>query len=379
MSRKEFSLVFVLVLLLRLSIAAHLIATYDVVSYFTAADAVLSGKNVYAATARYNYSPAWSYVLALLLKISGPDILLFGVVVGLFLNAVDGAIVWSLIRISRDDLGLTPERARLRAVLFFANPVSIWTSCYLRQFDGFSTLLLLLAIVQARRAEERSRSARIATSAALAGSLLIKHITAFHPLLFARPVRRTGPPFAWVLVPYAVFLASFLPFLSASRAILDNVLLYGTWLTGSKGQRPWGIQDLAHRPLPAIAMLVFACGLAVSIVAGRGQSLTRASLLLFLALLAFAPGFAPQYFVWPIALASMVPSAGYFVYTLLAAAFMVSDARAWTAIPIPSLVPWLAVTSWFLLEIVRTRRGRGRGKVTAEGVVGDSPALRASG
>ena len=59
--RSRFRLVFLLVLVLRLAMASAPVATYDAVSYSIVAQAVSSGQTVYAATARYNYSPVWSF------------------------------------------------------------------------------------------------------------------------------------------------------------------------------------------------------------------------------------------------------------------------------------------------------------------------------
>jgi hypothetical protein len=60
--------------------------------------------------------------------------------------------------------------------------------------------------------------------------------------------------------------------------------------------------------------------------------------------------------VWPIALGSLFASSGYVVYTLVATPFMLVDAHAVTAIRVPSFVPWLAVLSWFVLEIALATR-----------------------
>ena len=57
-------LLFVLILILRVGIAAQFTGNFDTESYLIVADAVLTGQNAYQATDRYNYSPVWSFVVA---------------------------------------------------------------------------------------------------------------------------------------------------------------------------------------------------------------------------------------------------------------------------------------------------------------------------
>ncbi len=346
--RSRFRLVFLLVLVLRLAMAFAPVATYDAISYSIVAQAVSSGQSVYAATARYNYSPVWSFLLRGLWAAAGGRLALFVLLIGLLLNLSDVFSAFAVQNLARGEGRSEPE-ARRAALLFFANPVSVIVTCYVRQFDGVAILFLLLAL---RLAAARPARKWI-VSASLAASLLVKHVAALHPLLFEK--RRRGGVLGWPLVaaPYAVFALSFVPYLASSSAIFDHVVLYGTGLGGAAGQRPGGLQGWLA--FPAGSKPVFfgflIAGLGAALWLGRRRPLPQAALLLFLAQLVFAPGFAAQYLLWPIALGSVAASGGYVLATTLGSLFMATEAGL---LPVPFAVTataaWTAALLWFLQE-----------------------------
>lgn len=350
MDRRAFGLLFALILVLRVAICAQPTATYDAISYAIAADAVATGHDVYAATSRYNYSPVWSFVLAALWRAAAGELMRFIVFIGLMLNAADALAAGLLLRIARRDPLVDGDAARRRSLLFLSNPVSVIVTCYLRQFDGLAILFLLLAVAGASR--ETTRGRWIA-SFSLAASLLVKHVTVLHPFVFARR-RRGGLPVALAALPYALFALSFLPYVASLPAIRDNVFLYGTGLRGTRGQRPGGLQTVFAGGAGNrwVFLALFVAVVAAALCLGRRLPLARACLLLSVAALAAAPGFAAQYLVWPIALGSLFPAAGYALLTTLGGAFMVSEARL---LPVPKAVPavaaWIGAFVWLLLEV----------------------------
>lgn len=349
MDRRAYRLLFALILVLRVAVCAQPAATFDAISYAIVGDAVSSGHDVYAATNRYNYSPVWSFVLAALWRLGGGELMRFIVFVGLLLNAVDAAAATLLVRIGQGVLRLGPDVSRRLALLFLSNPISVIVTCYLRQFDGIAMALLLVAVLAASKETVRGRWT---ASIALSASLLVKHITALHPLVFWRR-RHAGLPAVLVALPYAVFALSFVPYLSSFGAIRDNVFLYGTGLAGSRGQRAGGLQTIlaAGAGNRYIFFGLFLAVVGGALWLGRRAPLPRACLLLSLAALAGAPGFAAQYLVWPVALGSLYPSLGYALLTTLGALFMVSEARL---LPLPIVVPvagaWVGAFVWLLLE-----------------------------
>ncbi len=209
-------------------------------------------------------------------------------------------------------------------------------------------LLLLLAALRVFR---RDPLRPVPVAAALAGSLLVKHLAPFHPLLFVRGPRRRGLPPAAVAAVYAVFAASFLPFLAAWPAIRRNVLLYGG-LGGLYGTDALlllpGVPFWVPRVLFAAAAIA-----AVVLLLRRRVETARASLLLFLVTLVFLPGIGRQYFVWPIALGALFPGAGYAIYTAVATAALVAiSGLAPSLAHLPGWYGvWWAALLWLLLEV----------------------------
>ena len=108
-----------------------------------------------------------------------------------------------------------------------------------------------------------------------------------------------------------------------------------------------GVPDWA--PVP-----VFLAAVAVAVFLLRREELARASLLLFLVVLVFAPGFGRQYCVWPIALGAIFAGPGFFLYSLVAGAFLVGALfpEAREVLPLPGWYgPWWAAIAWLLWEL----------------------------
>jgi hypothetical protein len=338
---------FAAALALRVAFFAGFSGNYDTASYEEVARTVRSGGDPWS-TERYNYSPVWAGILVGLRHAAGAMGVSLAAAVGVLLLAADAATAALLARLGGG--GRAGARA---ALLFFANPVSILVSSHHRAFDGLALLLLLTALLAFRR--EPLPSGRVA--AALAGSLLVKHVAAFHPLLFVRGYRRRGLSLAAVAAVYVVFAASFLPFVSAWPAIRRNVLLYGG-LGGLYGTDALLLVPGVPFWVPRV-LFVAAVIAAVLVVLRRGVETARASLLLFLVVLLFLPGIGRQYFVWPIALGALFPGAGYAIYTAVATAALVAIAGL---APSVSHLPgwygvWWAALLWLLLE---ARRGAAR-------------------
>ncbi len=349
LSPRQRGLLFGLILVLRIAYTSEPQATYDFESYSIVAQAAAAGQNIYGATARYNYSPFWSWILRALWALAGSRPLVFMVFIGLLLNLADAASAWVLHDLALRQ-GLTPDQASRASLLFFANPLSVLVSCYQRQFDGLSILFLLLAL---RLASGKGGGAKWSTSLCLTVSLWIKHVTAVQPLLFWR--RRPHGTLPWYLVlgPYALFLLAFVPYLGESGSILDHVLLYGTGLRGSQGQRPAGISTWitfgSHGRL--IDFSILALGVGLTAWWSGSRTLPRASLLVMLSQIVFAPAFAAQYLIWPIALGSLAASGGYALLTTVGALLIVTEARL-VGLPfaVSAAAAWTAALLWFLQE-----------------------------
>lgn len=343
-----------LLLVLRLSIAAKFPGTFDVGSYRIVAELTLAGENVYAGTDRYNYSPLWSYIVAGIWAIARPNFSLFVLLITVLLTLADAATALLLFLLARRRLGWSLEVSLGAALLFFSNPVSVAISCAQGQFDGLAILCLMGAISAAMHDPGLAR--RPAVAAFLALSLLVKHVTLFHPLLFWKRIRRGGLPAGFLVVPYLVFGASFLPFLPASGGIAENVLLYPTRLLGPKRQLPGVLYALAQFPSHATVsmLLVFVAAVASAVWVTRHVELPRACLQLFLAMLVFLPSFGSQYLVWPVALGALYPGAAYVLFSTAAALY---QTRLSLKIPWPIVVTepavWVCAALWLWDEARR--------------------------
>jgi hypothetical protein len=325
---------------------------YDTASWQFVVGILERGGRLYEETSRYNYSPLWAGVLWVLARLARPAGLSLAQAVSIFVLAVDAATAALIWRITAQR-GSSRESGGLAALLFFANPLSVIVSSYRIMFDGFGILFLLMAL----SLMERKPAAKTSAAVSLALSLLAKHIAWFHPLLFAR--RREEPRLPWLLAiaPYAVFLLSFAPFWSQWRGIRAVVF-------GYRGlDEPYGtefLRSVTWLPLQTTAILFVLAALASVWLLGLAEvELGRASLMLFLVVLLTTPGICPYYFVWPVALGALYPSAGYLVYTIVLTGFFIHSPDM-LAQEIPHLPgwggAWFAVLFWLLWEIRAIQR-----------------------
>jgi hypothetical protein len=336
---------------------------YDTESYEIVAGIEARHGNVYAETRRYNYSPLWARSLAVFDALGRVTRLGLLRTVGLFLFFVDAATAWLVARLAARHVARAgPAGAGLAGLLFFANPVSVLVSSWHLQFDGLSVFFLLLAIL-AFRSGGGARASSV-SAICLSVSLLVKHVTWFHPLLF---VRRDGlRRAAWYAIPYAAFAASFLPYASSWREIRDHVFRYRS-LSGNYGTEALLLISGVPSWLPAALFVAAVLAAVWFFGAPRGEedsrTLARGSLGLFLVMLVFLPGFGRQYCVWPIALGSLFPGAGLLVFTAVSTGFLARGFFAFDAAPVwlPGWYgPWWAALLWLLLEL---RRARENGRV----------------
>ena len=341
---------------------------YDTESYDIVAGIEAHHGDVYAETRRYNYSPLWALLLALFDGLGRVTRLGLLRTVGLFLFAVDAATAWLVARIAAraGPARLSAARAAgpegppaagrgLAGLLFFANPVSVLVSSRHLQFDGLSIFFLLLAVLAFGPGPMRRR----VSVASLSFSLLVKHVTWFHPLLFARRDGRRRA--AWYAIPYAAFAASFLPYAASWPEIRDHVFRYRS-LSGNYGTEALLLIEGVPSWVPVALFAAAVLGAVWFFGARRGEedtpALARGSLGLFLVMLVFLPGFGRQYCVWPIALGSLFPGAGLLVFTAVSTGFLARGFFAFDAAPawLPGWYgPWWAALLWLLLELRHAR------------------------
>ncbi len=343
------------VLILRLWIAKGFGGNFDSHAFQTTAELTLSGRNVYSATTLYNYSPVWAGVVAVIWTLARSDFRAFVLFLGLLQTLSDSTSAVILMSIARR-LGRSAPECRWAALLFFANPISVLASSAHGQFDGLAVLPLLLAILVALdhegQGEMRHRGWIVGL---LSASLLIKHVTIFQPLIFARRTRGRGLPDLMVPIPAIVLVASFVPFASAWRAIWANVVVYAT-----HGAQPGGLASFLNVPDKwriGFSLLLVATAL-VAARTGRALELPRSSLILWLSTLTFLPSFGLQYLVWPLAVGCLYPSIGLGFLSAAGALFYSASGSslglAWP-VRISEMGVWAAVAFWLTSEASRVR------------------------
>jgi hypothetical protein len=313
------------------------------------------GEDLFYGPTRYSYSPLWALFLRGLNDLALPLGVPLYRAVGIVLLLTDLCTAFVVYAIARRALKQAPELAAGAALLFFLNPVSVLATGHHNQFENVSILFLLVAVSFASEQPLRS----LPVMAAMSLSLLVKHVTWFHPLLFVRAKRRDGVSPVAGLVPYVVFALSFLPYWSTRNQMVRNVLGYKSM------SETYGTALLVElRLVPDWApRVLFLLAAAVGVLAFRRLEVGRACLLLFLVLLLFLPGIAEYYLIWPIALGAVYRGAGFFVYTIVVSSFFLGSpdglAVAFEHFPGWHGV-WWATLFWLMWELRRIQGSKVR-------------------
>jgi len=289
---------------LRLWLSWRSPASYDMKWYWAGISADLErGARLYEDTP-YHFSPVWSWLLLLFRKASRWG-LPFDATLRTFLTVVDIVSAWLLFRLARRE---RPEGWPWKAaVLFLTNPVSIWVSSIQGQFDNLSLLFLLAALLVSGERDGREPQTSRRSGSFLFLSIAAKQVTVFHPILWLRSRRRVWT----VVVAYVGTTLLFLPYARQWRWILDRLANYSS-VPRSYGFSEFVLLDSRWAPVISVIDLVAALATAWTL---RKEKLSRASLLLFLVILLFAPGLGSQYLIWPLTVGALFGGARYLLFT----------------------------------------------------------------
>lgn len=182
---------------------------WDIESYEIVADTTLAGDSVYAETTRYNYGPAWAHILAAIRRVQigvfgHRNLSLFHEMIAGLLACVDVAIA----------MVLWSRFSYAAGLVFLLNPVSLLVTGFHTQFDNAAVLLGMLAIREMFRNPGNDGDKNFIIGAFLLGlSLVLKHVLVFLPMwLMFRPDLNWRRRLLAVIMPYAVFLVSFMPY-----------------------------------------------------------------------------------------------------------------------------------------------------------------------
>ena len=196
---------------------------FDMDSWRIVADILNHHGNVYAETYRYNYGPLWFGLLHVFDRVASftpnPYHFFRYFLVG-FLILVDLG-VWALLK---------KQFGYIVAFLFFLNPISIIITGYHNQFDNFAILLALAAVMIYGRATGGLTRRKLAGLALLGISIMTKHLFFAFPLWLAVKQKGWKEKLVTLLLPIAIFLVGFVPFLAHGRAgIVHNVFEYASF------------------------------------------------------------------------------------------------------------------------------------------------------
>jgi hypothetical protein len=280
---------------------------FDLESWALFSDLVREGKNVYAETYRNPYGPIWAYVCAGAGYVQArffdsESLVVFHRLLALFLSLVDVAIAGLLAR--RYSLGV--------GALFLLNPVSLLITGFHTQFENLAILLALAACLSLEGKKEPGIARYGAAMGLLGVSLVVKHILIFLPLWFLFRPGASRKERALSLLPFAVFGASFLPFVGDERGlegVIEHVLMYDSFhldgffphLVGSFV--PLRAIEVAFAWVPVFSgfKLLWFAAMMLTGFAVRGRRRTEQLLVYLAAVVVFSSAIADQYLTIPMA------------------------------------------------------------------------------
>ncbi len=280
---------------------------FDLESWALFSDLIRDGKNVYAETYRNPYGPIWAYICAgagyVQAQLSHSESLVgFHRLLALFLSLVDVGIA-----------GLLARRYSLAVgALFLLNPVSLLITGFHTQFENLAILLALAACLSLEGKEAPGLARYGAAMSLLGVSLVVKHILIFLPLWFLFAPGASRRQRSLSLLPFAVFGASFLPFVRDERGlegVVEHVLMYDSFhldgffphLVGAFV--PLKAIELAFAWVPVFSgfKLVWLAAMMLTGFAVRSRSHTERLLVYLVAVVAFSSAIADQYLTIPMA------------------------------------------------------------------------------
>jgi hypothetical protein len=263
------------------------------------------GAGVYATTL-YNFAPGWLCILRGLYLLSGHDPVVFRYAVAGFLAFADAGIFFILWR----------KFGRLAGGWFFLNPISTIVSGYQNNFDNLGILFALLAALLIRDDFEKPLTRQKIFGLALLGfSLVLKHVFFAFPFWLAVKQRGLVQKCLVIVIPIAIFLASFAPFWPASQGdIIINVFHYRSHTTEFFYRM--FVPGLVQYMFGSLAIWLFLMVLFAFIY--RQKSTLETALLYTCVLVATAPASINEYIAIPMAFVATHLNVFTILYTFVA-------------------------------------------------------------
>ena len=334
---------------IRLILAAVVYGNFDMQSYEMVADIVNKDGNVYAATERYNYSPVWFMVLAVLKKIqlAMPGVP-FHFVVRSFLCGVDLLTLVVLLLI----VGVSKLPPVRTAIFFYLSPVSFLLTGYHGQFENVAMLMVLIGIfLYLWLATRPVLKITLLWLFATAG-MIVKHNTFYEVIICLNSsIKRYRVKVPLFIISVVIFLSLFVPYWKEGRVgIIANVFKYGSEVG------TYGVTSLFMLPY---LKYVFILGMCIFPLFLKSRDIIAQCLLGTLFFLTFTTKGLVEYFVLPVALGAIRPSKFSLLYTLAASCFILGNNNN-VFIPVFNLfqwnVVWVGAICWFVAEMRLDRK-----------------------
>jgi len=312
-------LLVVIVILVSISLKLYLASTfygnYDQESYELVVKIIKNGQNIYHETERYNYTPAWSWILVFLDSVSNTLNIQFHTVIRAFLTIADAL---NMLLIGLIASKIRPNGYLLSILCYALNPVPLLIIGYHGQFDCLALLPMLLAVYIGVSLPNPPKYL-IWILGTLA--LLIKHTTFFGVwILFAHTSKSNKKAILMFFSSLVVFVFSFIPYLPEGLAgILQNVFLY-RGMTGF-----YGLSLLLPKVINYGLFFTVMVSLPLLVKNLRDPaSLVKSLELSFVSFITTTPGIGQQYFLLPIVWGSINPTRWYLGFTLFASVYVIA-------------------------------------------------------
>jgi hypothetical protein len=335
----------------RLIFASVLYGNNDIKNMEHVSKLVVNGKNVYASTKSYPYSPAWFHFLAAFQRLHQRfPALTFTCITRSFLTFIDLlTLLFLLLIASREKISLVKT-----SIFFYLNPVSYLITSYHGQFENFAILMVVVGLFAYLRLRHKPVLGNILLWIFATIGMIIKH-NIFYELIIClnRAIKRYWLKFLLFVISVCVFLSLFIPYWSeGKKGIIKWVFLYGGGYVGR-----YGIPTLIK--LPRIKW-AFVAGMLVFPLFLKSKDIITQCLMGMLFFMTFTTGISIQYFILPIALGALRPSKGFLLYSLAATLFTIGSGNN-VAVPLLEEIVtwnivWVASVFWFVTEFQRDRQ-----------------------
>lgn len=323
-----------LVTLIAISLTVRLIpallvfGSSDVRSWYRVAEEIHAGRNPYLSGV-LNWPPLWPVIIALMssaARVCHLPLYLLVKVPAIAADTVVALLVygWFSWHNSDDDMGCFSH-----ALWYVLNPVSIYTTSILGQFDAIAVMFSLVFLVAAERFRQANGpSIRSAISLGL-GILTKTWPVFFVPLVLgkAHVSKRWIVVLSIIIGPTLVSLA--ILYYLAPHETKEYVLLYrsspGWWgLSPPTGylnyfMSPKGVRFFRKGALYLFYLAMFSAWS----LTWRSDCLARSMCLVLLTFYVFTPGFGAQYLIWILPFALISNEIYFRIYTTLASIIFV--------------------------------------------------------